>query len=304
MGLIILKRLGETLIVLLIVTLMVFTLARLTGDPTPLVVPAEATEADRTFFREQYGLDKPLPIQYSIFLRNVVKGDFGISFRYQEPAINLVVGAIGPTLKLTGLSMLIAILIGLPLGILGAVFQQGWGARLINLYASFGQAIPSFWLGLMLILVFAINLGWLPSSGYGSTANYVLPAVTLAFYTSASILRLTTANMQEALKSDFVHMERVLGLSEINILLKHALRNASLPIVTYLGLQFGLLLGGAIVTERVFAWPGIGQTIVEAILSRDYPVIQATVLITAVMIMLINFAVDMLYLVLDPRVRS
>lgn len=304
MGLIILKRLGETLIVLLIVTLMVFTLARLTGDPTPLVVPAEATEADRTFFREQYGLDKPLPIQYTIFLRNVVKGDFGISFRYQEPAINLVVGAIGPTLKLTGLSMLIAILIGLPLGILGAVFQRGWGSRLINLYASFGQAIPSFWLGLMLILVFAINLGWLPSSGYGSTANYVLPAVTLAFYTSASILRLTTANMQEALKSDFVHMERVLGLSEINILLKHALRNASLPIVTYLGLQFGLLLGGAIVTERVFAWPGIGQTIVEAILSRDYPVIQATVLVTAVMIMLINFAVDMLYLVLDPRVRS
>ena len=143
----------------------------------------------------------------------------------------------------------------------------------------------------------------MPSSGYGAPANYVLPAVTLAFYTSASILRLTTANMQEALKSDFVHMERVLGLSEMRIVVKHALRNASLPIVTYMGLQFGLLLGGAIVTERVFAWPGIGQTIVEAILSRDYPVIQATVLVTAVMIMVINFTVDMLYLVLDPRVR-
>lgn len=304
MGLMVLKRISETLVVLLIVTLMVFALARLTGDPTPLVVPAEATEADRTFFREQYGLDKPLPVQYGIFLRNVVTGDFGISFRYREPAINLVAGAIGPTLKLTGLSMLLAILIGVPLGILGALFQQGWGARLINLYASFGQAIPSFWLGLMLMLVFAINFGWLPSSGYGTAANYVLPAVTLAFYTSASILRLTTANMQEAMKSDFVHMERVLGLSEMRIVVKHALRNASLPIVTYLGLQFGLLLGGAIVTERVFAWPGIGQTIVEAILSRDYPVIQATVLVTAVMIMVINFAVDMLYLVLDPRVRG
>ena len=303
MGLMVLKRFGETLIVLLIVTLMVFALARLTGDPTPLVVPAEATEADRTFFREQYGLDKPLPIQYGIFLRNVFTGDFGISFRYREPAIKLVARAIGPTLKLTGLSMLLAVLIGVPLGILGAVFQHTWGSRAINMYASFGQAIPSFWLGLMLILVFAINLGWLPSSGYGAPANYVLPAVTLAFYTSASILRLTTANMQEALKSDFVHMERVLGLSEMCIVVKHALRNASLPIVTYMGLQFGLLLGGAIVTERVFAWPGIGQTIVEAILSRDYPVIQATVLVTAVMIMVINFTVDMLYLVLDPRVR-
>lgn len=304
MGLIVLRRLGQTLIVLFIVTLMVFALARLTGDPTPLVVPAEATEADRTFFREQYGLDQPLPVQYGIFLRNVLAGDFGISFRYREPAIKLVLNAVGPTLQLTGLAMLFAVLAGVPLGILGAVYQNTWASRVINTYASFGQAIPSFWLGLMLILVFAINLGWLPSSGYGSAANYVLPAATLAFYTSASILKLTTANMQEALKSDFVHMERVLGLSEMRIIVKHALRNASLPIVTYLGLQFGLLLGGAIVTERVFAWPGIGQTIVEAILTRDYPVIQATVLVTAVMIMVINFAVDMLYLVLDPRVRA
>ncbi len=304
MGLIILQRVGQTLVVLLIVTLMVFGLARLTGDPTPLVVPAEATEADRTFFREQYGLDKPVPVQYVIFLRNVLSGDFGISFRHREPAINLVMSAVGPTLKLTGLAMLMAILIGVPLGILAAVFRHGWIERIVNFYASLGQAIPSFWLGLMLILIFAINLRWLPSSGYGSAANYVLPALTLSFYTSASILRLTTANMQEALKSDFVHMERVLGLGETRIVVKHALRNASLPIVTYLGLQFGLLLGGAIVTERVFAWPGIGQTIVEAILSRDYPVIQATVLVTAVMIMIINFAVDMLYLVLDPRVRA
>lgn len=304
MGLIVLQRIGQTLIVLFIVTLMVFALARLTGDPTPMVVPAEATDADRTFFREQYGLDQPLPVQYGIFLRNVVTGDFGISFRYREPAIKLVLNAVGPTLQLTGLAMLFAVLVGVPLGILGAVYRNTWASRAINTYASLGQAIPSFWLGLMLILVFAITLGWLPSSGYGTAANYVLPAVTLAFYTSASILKLTTANMQEALKSDFVHMERVLGLSEMRIVVKHALRNASLPIVTYLGLQFGLLLGGAIVTERVFAWPGIGQTIVEAILTRDYPVIQATVLVTAVMIMIINFTVDMLYLVLDPRVRA
>lgn len=304
MGLIIIRRLGETLVVLWIVTLMVFGLARLTGDPTPMVVPAEATEADRNFFREQYGLDKPLPMQYAIFLRNVLTGDFGVSFRYREPAIDLVAAAVGPTLQLTGLAMLFAVLVGVPLGIVGAITRSRTLTRLIDFYSSLGQAVPSFWLGLMLILVFAIGMGLLPSSGYGTASHFVLPALTLAFYTSASVLRLTTANMREAMRSDFVHMERVLGLSELRIVVKHALRNASLPIVTYVGLQFGLLLGGAIVTERVFAWPGIGQTIVEAILTRDYPVIQATVLVTALMIMAINFTVDMLYLVLDPRVRA
>jgi peptide/nickel transport system permease protein len=300
----ILTRLWQTLITLLLLTILIFILARLTGDPTPLVMPSEATEADRNFFRQQYGLDRPVHEQYVIFLRNVLHGDFGISFRYREPAFDLVLAAIGPTLQLAGVSMLVAMLLGLPLGILAALRPGSWFAAAVRSYASLGQAMPTFWTGLMLIAAFAIMLPVLPSSGYGTPANFVLPAVTLGFYASASITMLTWANMTEALRSDFVQMERVLGIPHRLVVLKHALRNASLPIVTYLGLQFGLLLGGAVVTERVFAWPGVGQMLVDAILNRDYPVVQAAVMLTAVLFMAINLVVDLLYAVLDPRVST
>jgi peptide/nickel transport system permease protein len=300
----ILTRLWQTLITLLLLTILIFILARLTGDPTPLVMPSEATEADRNFFQQQYGLDRPVHEQYVIFLRNVLQGDFGISFRYREPAFGLVLAAIGPTLQLAGVSMLVAMLLGLPLGILAALRPGSWFAAAVRSYASLGQAMPTFWTGLMLIAVFAIMLPVLPSSGYGAPANFVLPAVTLGFYASASVTMLTWANMTEALRSDFVQMERVLGIPRRLVVLKHALRNASLPIVTYLGLQFGLLLGGAVVTERVFAWPGVGQMLVDAILNRDYPVVQASVMLTAVLFMAINLVVDLLYAVLDPRVST
>jgi peptide/nickel transport system permease protein len=299
-----LKRLMQAAVTLLIMTFMIFGLARLTGDPTPLVLPAEATEADRNFFREQYGLDRSMPEQYVVFLSNIAHGDFGISFRYRRPAIDIVMVAIGPTLELTTISMLIAIIIGLPLGIFAALFRGSWFDRLVNFYSNVGQAVPTFWLGLLLIIAFAIDWPIFPSTGYGSAINFVLPSVTLGFFASSSITRLTRANMEDALRSDFVHMERVLGLSQVRIVAKHALRNASLPIVTYLGLQFGLLLGGAIVTERVFSWPGIGQTIVDAIFNRDYPIIQAAVLTTAVFFILINTAVDIFCMLLDPRVRK
>lgn len=299
-----LKRLMQAAVTLLIMTFMIFGLARLTGDPTPLVLPAEATEADRNFFREQYGLDRSIPEQYVVFLRNIAHGDFGTSFRYRRPAIDIVMAAIGPTLELTAISMLIAIIIGLPLGIFAALFRGSWFDRLVNFYSNVGQAVPTFWLGLMLIIAFAIDWPIFPSTGYGSAINFVLPSITLGFFASSSITRLTRANMEDALRSDFVHMERVLGLSQFRIVAKHALRNASLPIVTYLGLQFGLLLGGAIVTERVFSWPGIGQTIVDAIFNRDYPIIQAAVLTTAVFFILINTAVDIFCMLLDPRVRK
>jgi ABC-type dipeptide/oligopeptide/nickel transport system permease component len=298
------RRLGQTLITLLVLTLMVFALARLTGDPAPLVLPTEATARDLDFFRQQYGLDRPLPHQYAVFLSNILRADFGMSFRYREPAIGIVLAGLGPTLRLTGLAMLLAVAIGLTLGIAAAVLRNRWVDRAVNLYASFGQAVPSFWLGLMLIILFSITLPWLPSSGHGTAAHYVLPVVTLSIFASASITRLTRANMADVMQSDFIHMERLQGLPESRIVLRHALRNASLPIVTYLGLQFGLLIGGAIVTERVFAWPGLGQIIVDAILHRDYPVIQATVLVTAVLFMLVNLAVDVLCMMLDPRLRA
>lgn len=303
MSIFILKRLGEALVTLLIMTVMIFSLARLTGDPTPLVLPAEATDADRNFFREQYGLDRSLPEQYLVFLRNVSQGDFGISFRYRKPAIDMVLSAMVPTLQLTLVSMALAILIGVPLGVLAAIRRRSWLDRFVDVYSSVGQAIPTFWLGLVLIIAFAIHWPIFPSTGYGSPIYFVLPSITLGFFASSSITRLTRANMEEALRADFVHMERVLGLPPWRIVARHALRNASLPIITYLGLQFGLLLGGAIVTERVFSWPGIGQTIVDAILNRDYPIIQAAVLTTAVFFIVINTVVDLLCLVLDPRVR-
>jgi peptide/nickel transport system permease protein len=299
----ILKRLGQTAVTFLILTVMVFALARLTGDPAPLVLPTEATTKDLEFFRQQYGLDRSLPFQYLTFLSNAFVGDFGTSFRYRQPALSIVAAGLLPTLKLTGLSMLLAAVVGVTLGTVAAVSRRTSIDRAVNAIASVGQAVPSFWLGLMLVTLFAITLPLLPSSGYGTAAHYVLPTVTLSFFAASSIIRLTRVNMDEALRSDFVHMERILGISEWRIVLRHALRNASLPIITYLGLQFGLLIGGAIVTERVFAWPGLGQVIVDAILNRDYPVIQATVLVTALLFMLINLAVDVLVTVIDPRLR-
>jgi peptide/nickel transport system permease protein len=298
-----LSRVGQTLITLFILTIIVFGAARLTGDPAASVLPADATEADRDFFRRQYGLDRPLPEQYLVFIGNAVRGDFGVSFRHRLPAMDMVRNAIGPTLELTSLAMLLALIVGLPLGILSAVYRGSAIDRLSSLYASLAQSIPSFWFGLMLIMFFAVIFPIFPSSGYRTPAHYVLPVITLSLFASASIARLTRANMQEALRSDFVYMERILALSERRIVLKHALRNASLPIITFFGLQFGLLMGGAIVTERVFAWPGLGQLIVGAILSRDYPVVQAGVLVTALFFMIVNLTVDILCMVLDPRVR-
>jgi peptide/nickel transport system permease protein len=299
-----LRRIGETLITLLLVTLLVFCLTRLTGDPTALLLPPESSDEARAIFRHYHGLDRSLPVQYFTYLSHALTGDFGISFKLNEPAIDVVFEALGPTLKLAGFGMLLSILIGLPLGIWAAASRSAAIKRLVGWYASLGQALPPFWTGLTLVMLFALWFPILPTSGYGSPSYYVLPAATLAISTSASIAGLTAANMAEALKSDFIQLERVLGLPELRILLKHALRNAALPIVTYIGLQFGLILGGAIVTERVFAWPGIGQRIVDAILTRDFPVVQAVVLVTALLFMLINLLVDILYMILDPRLRG
>jgi peptide/nickel transport system permease protein len=299
-----LRRTGETLITLLLVTLLIFCLTRLTGDPTTLLLGPEASDEAREYFRHYNNLDRSLVVQYVTYLRHAVAGDFGTSFRLNEPAIQVVFQALGPTLKLAGLGMLLSILIGLPLGIWAAASRSAIVKKFVDWYSSLGQALPPFWSGLTLVMLFALWLPIFPTSGYGALRYYVLPALTLAISTSSAIAGLAAANMAEALKSDFIQLGRVLGLSEARILLKHALRNAALPIVTYIGLQFGLILGGAIVTERVFAWPGIGQRIVEAILDRDYPVVQAVVLVTALLFMLINLLVDILYMVLDPRLRT
>jgi len=299
-----LKRFLQVLVTLALLTLLIFVLARLSGDPAPLVMPSEATAADYEFFRRQYGLDQPFHLQYLTFLRNVLVGDFGASFRYNVAAIEVVGTALPATLQLAAASLLTAILIGVPLGIVGATTKSPAVKLAIDSYSALGQAAPMFWVGLMLMMAFAVRLPWFPSSGRGTLAHLVLPVVTLAIYVSASVVKLTTANMQEAMRSDFVKMARLMGLPRRLILLKHCLRNASLPIITFLGLQLGALLSGAVVTERVFAWPGLGNVIVEAILNRDYPVIQAAVLVSGLTFMGINLAVDLLYRVFDPRVEA
>ena len=304
MGLFLLRRGAEAFATLFVLTFVIFLLARLVGDPVPLILGTEATKEDMQFLRKQFGLDKPMAVQYLNFLANIVQGDFGNSFRYRVSAMGLVLPALWATFKLVGSAMVLSVCIGLPLGILSSMKPRGFLSRLVGWYAAAGESIPSFWFALMLMLVFAVTLGVLPSSGYGTWQHYVLPVTTLALFSSASLAALTRANMVNALQSDFVKMERNLGLPELVIVFKHALRNASLPIITYLGLQFGVLLGGAVVTERIFAWPGVGQVLVEAIFTRDFPIIQAGVLVTAFCFMLINLLVDALATVLDPRVRQ
>ena len=304
MPIFIMRRGAEAFVTLFVLTIVIFALARLAGDPVPLVLGTDATLADIQFYRRQYGLDKPLLLQYLTFLGNITQGDFGVSFRYRVPAIGLVLPALWATFKLVGVAMLLAVAIGVPLGVLGSVAPRGIMSRFVGWYAAAGESIPSFWFALVLMLVFAVTLGVLPSSGYGTWQHYVMPVCTLALFSSASLAALTRANMVSALQSDFVKMERNLGMPESSIVFKHALRNASLPIITFLGLQFGVLLGGAVVTERVFSWPGIGQVLVEAIFTRDYPIIQAGVLVTAFCFMLINLLVDVLAGELDPRVRQ
>jgi peptide/nickel transport system permease protein len=298
------RRLFQTIATALFVTVIVFVLARLTGDPTVLLLPTEATEADRDFFRRQLGLDQPLPQQYLSFIGNVVAGDLGTSFRHRVPALGLVLSKLPATLELACASMLLAIVLALPAGIVAAVRRGSWTDTIVRWFATLGQATPTFWLGLMLILIVSVGLNLLPTSGRGSFAQLVLPTVTLGWYSTAAIARLTRSSMIEVLQSDFVKFERLSGLPEWRIVTRHALKNAAIPILTFMALQFGVLLSGAVVTERVFAWPGIGQLTVDAILERDYPVVQAAVLVTAFLFLLINLAVDLIYSWLDPRIRT
>lgn len=295
-------RIGQTLITAIFVSMIVFSLARITGDPALTLLPTEATQEDREFFRKQYGLDKPIYLQYLTFAKNVVSGDLGTSFRFREPALQLVVDGLAATLFLGISSMILATVIALPLGVLSAVKRDTWIDTCTRWLAALGQSTPSFWLGLLLVLFFSVYLGWLPTSGYGELKHLVLPALTLSFFTAGAIARLTRSNMLEALRSDFVRFERLSGLSEWRIVVRHALRNASIPIVTFLALQFGVLLSGAVVTETVFAWPGIGRIVIDAINTRDYPVLQAAVIVSAFLILFLNLLVDLFYAWLDPRV--
>jgi peptide/nickel transport system permease protein len=300
----VIRRLLHTALVTLGVVTLVFVALRLSGDPAASMLPGDASVDELHALRHTLGLDRPLHAQYVAFLGDAARGDFGESIRHQQPAFGLVLERLPATLELAFAALLLAVIVALPLGIVAALYRGRPVDMLAMGFAVVGQATPYFWMGIMLILVVSVELGWLPTSGRGGWRHLILPAVTLGTHFAASVARLTRTAMLEVLNQHFVTTARAKGLGEWRVILAHVLKNAAVPVVTLVGLQFGTLLGGAVVTETIFAWPGVGRLAVQSIFVRDYPVVQAGVLVLALVFVAINLLVDLLYGTLDPRIRD
>ncbi len=296
-------RVAQAVLALLGVTVVAFVLVSLSGDPAFILLTPEAGDAQRAAFRRMYGLDQPLPVQYARYLEHVVRGDFGRSFAFDRPALTVVLERIPATLELTCAAILLGVAIGIPAGVLAATRERTWVDRAVMAVVLVGQSIPTFWLGVLMIRIFAVNLHWLPVSGRGTWPQLVMPALALALWLVALLARITRSEMLESLAQDYVRTARAKGLSERGVTIRHALGNALLPIVTLIGLQIGTLLGGAVITETVFAWPGVGTLVFDAILRKDYPVVLAVVELVAAAFIVINMSLDLLYGYLDPRLR-
>jgi peptide/nickel transport system permease protein len=297
-----LRRLGQSALVLLGVSIIVFGLLHLTGDPTRLLLPLEAREEDVRQLRALLGLDDPLWIQYVRFLARAVRGDFGVSFKHQVPALTLIFQTLPATLELTAAGLALALVVAVPAGIVAALRRNSLIDAVCSVGVLLGQAMPVYWLGLLLILVFAVKLGWLPAAGRDGLASLVLPAFALGAFSMARIARMARSGMLEVLAQDYVRTARAVGVRNFLVTYKYALKNAAIPLVTIVGLEFGVLLGGAVITETIFAWPGVGRLAVDAIFSRDYPLVQAIVAMLATLFVAINLVMDMLYTYLDPRI--
>ena len=296
-------RLATALLVILGVSVVSFFLTFLTGDPAEIMLPPGATTAQMAKFRADWGFDEPLPVQYWRFLKRAVQGDFGNSLRHGQPSLPLIAARLPATLQLTVTAMLLAIALAVPLGVLAAANRGSPVDFVAMAVALVGQSVPNFWLAIMMILLFAVSWGLLPTSGRGGVAHVVMPAVAIAINLMALLTRLVRSTMIEVLAEDYVRTARAKGLHEVALLAGHALPNVLIPLVTVVGLQFGYILGGAVVIETIFTWPGIGLFTIQAILNRDYPVVQASVFILATAVVLINMIVDLLYVWLDPRIR-
>ena len=298
------RKLAHTAFVAFGVVTLVFAALRMSGDPAATMLPGDASVEELRDLRHALGLDQPLHVQYVKFLASAVTGDFGTSLRHQEPAMTLVLERLPATLELAFAALFLSIAIGLPLGIVAALHRGRLADMMAMAFAVVGQATPYFWMGIMLILIFAVELRWLPTSGRGGIERLILPAVTLSTHFMAVLARLTRTSMLEVLGQNYVTTARAKGLAERAVILVHALKNAAVPVVTLIGLQFGTLLGGAVVTETIFAWPGVGRLAVQSIFVRDYPVVQAGVFVLALSFVAINLLVDLLYGWLDPRTRT
>jgi ABC-type dipeptide/oligopeptide/nickel transport system permease component len=299
----IVRRLGQSVFVLLGVTVGAFLLVHLSGDPIKLMLPFDATPEQIAATRAYYGLDEPLPVQYGRFLAHAAQGDFGQSLRGNQPALGLVLERLPATALLAMTALGLALLVAFPVGILAALRPHTLQDQGAMLFALFGQSTPVFWLGIMLILLFSVQLRLLPTGGSGGPQYLVLPAITLGLYSAARTARLVRSGMLEVLAEDYVRTGRAKGLRPRSLLLGHALRNALIPVVTVVGLDLATLLGGAVITETIFGWPGVGRLAVQAIQQRDYPVVQAAVFVVASGYVVLNLAVDALYAYLDPRIR-
>ena len=299
----ILRRLLQGLVLLVLVATIVFFLGRLTGNPVDLMLPEDATPEDRQALTETLGLDGPLHQQFGIFIANALRGDLGQSIRHRQPAVEVFFSRLPNTLLVVPGAMMLAVILAVPLGILSALYRGSIIDRVAGTIAVLGIATPHFWLGILLIYIFSVQLDWLPTSRMGDYRHYILPTVTLSTFLLAGFMRLIRSSMLEILDSEFVKLARIKGLSETIVVWKHCLRNALIPVLTLWGVFMGGLVTGAIVTETVFAWPGIGRLTYEAVIFRDYPLLQAAIIMDAVLIVLINLIVDILYAYVDPRIR-
>lgn len=300
----IIRRCIEAVGVCLCISIISFFLLFLNTDPALIMLPPEAEVEDIEKFKKLMGLDRPIIVQYLDFLRKVVlHGDFGDSFVAKIPAINLIAERIIPTLKLALAALIFVNLIGIPVGVLAAIRRYSIWDNIATFTALMGQAMPLYWFGIMLIIIFGVWLGWLPISGSDSWAHLILPAITLGSWILPISMRLVRSGMMEVLSQDYIRTARAKGLKEKKVLYKHAFKNAAIPLVTVMGMQFGLLLGGAVVTETVFAWPGLGRLAVDSIRMGDYPVVQAIVVIFATGVILANLLADVLAAFIDPRIR-
>ena len=297
------KRLAQAVVILWAVATIAFGLTFLSGDPATLMIGDHWTVEQIANFRAYMGYDRPLMVQYWEYLGRVAQGDFGVSVRQQIPVTQLILERFPATLQLTGLALLIIIVVALPVGVLSAVRRNSVTDRLAMGGALLAQSVPTFWLGIVLILIFGVVLRWLPVSGSGSPMHLILPAVTLATFSMARIARLVRSSMLDILGSDYIRTARAKGLSPGSVFYRHALRNALIPVITLLGIEVGSLLGGALVTETVFAYPGIGRLTIQAIAARDLPLVQGVITFGALIFVLVNLAVDLSYSVIDPRIR-
>jgi peptide/nickel transport system permease protein len=299
----IVKRMGYAALSLILLSLIIFLLVRLTGDPTVLLVEPGASKEDMAAIRVQLGLDRPIWVQYGQFVSSVLRGDLGHSFYYRTPVLELYMSRFPHSLMLALAAMAFSLLVGIPSGIIAAVRVNQWWDSAGKIFALLGLSLPSFWVGLVMILFFSVYLGWLPSSGSGTPLHLIMPAFALGWYFAAAHMRLTRSAMLEVLGSEYVKLARLKGLPEALVIAKHAFKNALIPVLTLAGINLVIMVNVAVVVETVFAWPGVGRLLFEGISFRDFPVVQATVLINGAMVVVVSFLVDVLYAVIDPRIR-